>query len=157
MTDQKRNWRDEGVRIVRGDQLDSNTPQSPGMTRATAINNALAGAKKIWAGLASVEPNAKTAPHHHGSLESVVFVLKGKAQMRWGERLEYVAEANPGDFIFIPPFVPHQELNGSADQPLECVVIRSDQEPIVVNLKIDAAEKPEEVSWVDPSHPKANR
>jgi uncharacterized RmlC-like cupin family protein len=73
--------------------------------------------------------------------------------MRWGDRLEYVAEAGPGDFIFVPPFVPHQEINANPDEPLSCVVVRSDQEPIVVNLDITPAESPEAVAWVDPNHP----
>src|SRR3712207_9574901 len=80
-------------------------------------------------------------------------VVKGKARMRWGERLEFVAEAEPGDFIFVPPFVPHQEINASANEPLECVVIRSDNEAVVVNLpNVEPVEKPEEVYWVDPIH-----
>jgi uncharacterized RmlC-like cupin family protein len=73
--------------------------------------------------------------------------------MRWGEHLEFTAEAGPGDFIFVPPFVPHQEINASSDQPLQCVLVRSDQEPVVVNLEIDAVEDPEKVTWVDPHHP----
>ncbi len=73
-------------------------------------------------------------------------MVKGKARMRWGERLEYVAEAGPGDFIFVPPYVPHQEINASADEPLECVLVRSDQEAVVVNLAIEPVEKPESVA-----------
>ena len=73
--------------------------------------------------------------------------------MRWGEHLEFVAEAGPGDFIFVPPFVPHQEINASTDELLQCVLVRSDQEPVVVNLDIPAVEEPEEVYWVDPIHP----
>jgi uncharacterized RmlC-like cupin family protein len=73
--------------------------------------------------------------------------------MRWGERLEYVAEADAGDFIFIPPWVPHQEINSRTDEPLECVLVRSDQEPVVVNLEIEPAEPPEAVRWIDPNHP----
>jgi uncharacterized RmlC-like cupin family protein len=72
--------------------------------------------------------------------------------MRWGNRLEYVAEAGPGDFIFVPPYVPHQEINAAADEPLECVLVRSDQEAVVVNLDIPAVESPETVLWVDPIH-----
>jgi uncharacterized RmlC-like cupin family protein len=154
MTESKRKWRDDGVRIVRNDQLDSNTPQTQGMTRAAAINRAMAGANKLWAGTADIEPNAKTGPHHHGELESIIYVVSGRARMRWGQRLEYVAEARPGDFIYVPPFVPHQEINASSEEPLMCVVVRSDQEPIVVNLDIAAADPPEEVLWSDPSHPK---
>lgn len=148
------NWRDHGVRIVRSDQLDLNTLQTPGMTRAAAINRAMAGANKLWAGKVEIHPNAKTAPHHHGALESIIYVISGKARMRWGEKLEFVAEAGPGDFIFVPPYVPHQEINAMTNEPLLCVVVRSDQEPVVVNLNIAAVEKPEEVQWVDPGHPK---
>jgi uncharacterized RmlC-like cupin family protein len=100
-----------------------------------------------------IHPNAKTGAHHHGPVESVIFVVKGKARMRWGEHLEFTAEAVPGDFIWVPPFVPHQEMNGSADEPLECVLLRSGQEPVVVNLDIPAVENPEEVFWVDDIHP----
>jgi uncharacterized RmlC-like cupin family protein len=145
-------WRDHGVRIVRGAELDLNTPQTPGMTRAAAITHAKAGARKIWAGTVVIHPDAKTGPHHHGELESVIYVVRGRARMRWGERLEFTAEAGPGDFIFVPPFVPHQEINASPDAPLECVVVRSDQEPVVVNLDIPAAERPEEVRWEDELH-----
>jgi uncharacterized RmlC-like cupin family protein len=154
MTETKHNWRDQGVRVVRHDQLDSNTPQTVGMQRAAAITPVSAGAKKIWAGTVTIDPNARTGAHHHGELESVIYVLKGKARMRWGDRLEYYADAAPGDFIFVPPFVPHQEINASGDEPLVCVLVRNDQQPIVVNLAIEGIETPEEVSWVDPHHPK---
>jgi len=146
-------WRDGGVRIVHGDQLDSNTPQTPGMTRAAAINREMAGANRLWAGAVTVHPNAKTAPHHHGALESIIYIVSGRARMRWGERLEFFAEAGPGDFIFVPPFVPHQEINANPSEPLMCVVVRSDQEPIVVNLDIPTVDTPEEVVWVDLTHP----
>jgi uncharacterized RmlC-like cupin family protein len=145
-------WREHGVRVVRGDALDPNTPQTPGMTRAAAIDCARAGAQKIWAGTVLVDPNAKTGPHHHGALESVIYVVSGRARMRWGDRLEFVAEAGPGDFIYVPPYVPHQEINASRDAPLSCVVVRSDKDPVVVNLDIAPAETPEEVRWVDPIH-----
>ena len=147
-------WRTQGVRVVRGDQLDTNTPQTPGMNRAAAINYATAGAQKLWAGTVVIHPNAKTGAHHHGSLESVIYVVSGRARMRWGERLEFVAEAGPGDFIFVPPYVPHQEIKALTDEPLSCVLVRSDQEPVVVNLDIPTVEEPEEVLWVDPIHPK---
>lgn len=147
-------WRNDGVRIVSSTQLDANTPQTPGMTRAAAINRALAGSNKLWAGTVDVHPNAKTAPHHHGALESIIYIISGRARMRWGERLEFFAEAGPGDFIFVPPFVPHQEINANPTEPLRCVVVRSDQEPVVVNLDIPAAENPQEIFWIDPAHPK---
>jgi uncharacterized RmlC-like cupin family protein len=144
-------WRNHGVKIIPSDQLDTNTPQTPGMTRAAAITHARTGANKLWAGSVQIHANAKTGPHHHGELESIIYVVSGKARMRWGERLEFVAEAGPGDFIFVPPYVPHQEIN-AADQPLTCVVVRSGQEPVVVNLDLETKEPPEEVAWVDPIH-----
>ena len=152
-TESRLDWRLNGVRIVRSDELNLNTPQTPGMTRAAAITHATAGANKLWAGTVTIHPNAKTGPHHHGKLESVIYVISGRARMRWGERLEFVAEAGPGDFIYVPPFVPHQEINANQDESLACVVVRNDQEPIVVNLDIPPAESPEEVRWVDDVHP----
>jgi uncharacterized RmlC-like cupin family protein len=145
-------WKLHGVKVIPGDQLDQNTPQTPGMSRAAAINFARVGAQKIWAGAVTIHANAKTGAHHHGDLESVIYVLKGRARMRWGEHLEYVAEAGPGDFIFVPPYVPHQEINASSDESLECVLVRSGKDPVVVNLDIEPVEKPEQVAWVDPIH-----
>jgi uncharacterized RmlC-like cupin family protein len=145
-------WKTVGVKVIPGDQLDPNTAQTPGMDRAAAINFARVGAQKIWAGTVRIHANAKTGAHHHGHLESVIYVLKGRARMRWGARLEYVAEAGPGDFIFVPPYVPHQEINASTDETLECVLVRSDNEAVVVNLDIEPVEPPEEVRWIDPIH-----
>ena len=145
-------WRLRGVRVVHGDELDPNTPQTPGMSRAAAVNRARAGAEKIWAGTVTIHANAKTGAHHHGDLESIIYVVRGRARMRWGERLEFVAEAGPGDFIFVPPYVPHQEINASTDETLSCVLVRSDNEAVVVNLDIEPVEKPEQVLWIDPIH-----
>ena len=145
-------WKEHGVKVIPSDRLDPNTAQTPGMDRKAAIDFARVGAQKIWAGAVSIHPNAKTGAHHHGHLESVIYVLRGRARMRWGERLEYTAEAGPGDFIFVPPWVPHQEINASTDETLECVLVRSDNEAVVVNLDITGVEQPETVRWVDPIH-----
>jgi uncharacterized RmlC-like cupin family protein len=145
-------WKAHGIRIIRAGELDTNTAQTPGMTRAAAITHARTGASKLWAGTVTIQPAAKTGAHHHGALESVIYVLRGRARMRWGDRLEFTAEAGPGDFIYVPPYVPHQEINAAADEPLECVLVRSDQEAVVVNLDIPSVEKPETVYWVDPIH-----
>jgi uncharacterized RmlC-like cupin family protein len=145
-------WKIHGVRVIPGNSLDENTAQTPGMNRAAAINLARVGAQKIWAGTVSINPNAKTGAHHHGPLESVIYVVKGRARMRWGERLEYTAEAGPGDFIYVPPYVPHQEINASTEETLECVLVRSDNEAVVVNLDIEPVEKPVTVPWIDPIH-----
>ena len=145
-------WKHSGVRVIPGDQLDSNTAQTPGMNRAAAINAARVGAQKLWAGTVHIHPNAKTGAHHHGHLESVIFIVSGRARLRWGEKLEFVAEAGPGDFIFVPPWVPHQEINASRDEVLRCVLVRSDNEAVAINLDIEPAEQVEEVLWIDPTH-----
>jgi uncharacterized RmlC-like cupin family protein len=146
-------WKDHGVKIVRAGELDPNTPQTPGMSRAAAITHARTGANKLWAGTVVVQPDAKTGPHHHGELETVLYVVKGRARMRWGDHLEFTDHAGPGDFIYIPPFVPHQEINALADEICECVVVRSGQEPIVVNLQIDTPETPSGGQTDVPFHP----
>jgi uncharacterized RmlC-like cupin family protein len=147
-------WRSHGVRVVRSGELDTDTPQTPGMLRAAAITAARAGAEKLWAGTVVIEPDARTGAHHHGPVESVIYVVSGRARMRWGERLEFVAEAGPGDFIFVPPYVPHQEINAEPSEPLSCVVVRSGQVPVVVNLTLRHVEpNPEQVHWVDDIHP----
>jgi len=145
-------WKHDGVRVVPGDRLDANTAQTPGMDRRAAINFARVGAQRLWAGTVHIHPDAKTGAHHHGPLESVIYVVRGRARMRWGAALEFTAEAGPGDFIYVPPFVPHQEINASTDEPLECVLVRSGQIPVVVNLDIEPVEKPEQVRWTDDIH-----
>lgn len=147
-------WKLHGVRVVGHDQLDENTAQTPGMDRKAAINFARVGAQKLWAGTVHIHAGAKTGAHHHGALESVIYVIKGRARMRWGDRLEFTAEAGPGDFIYVPPYVPHQEINASPDEVLECVLCRSDGEAVAINLDIEAAEPPEQVLWIDPTHPR---
>jgi uncharacterized RmlC-like cupin family protein len=151
---QAADWRLQGVRIVRSSELDLNTPQTKGMTRAAAITHAVAGANKLWAGTVTINPKTVSGAHHHGELESVIYVVSGHARMRWGDNLEFTAVAGPGDFIYVPPFVPHQEINESSTESLSCVLVRSGQDPIVVNLDIKAAEQPEEVRWADSFHPK---
>ena len=154
MSEPQTDWKQHGIRIVRAGELDANTPQTPGMTRAAAITHATAGAQKLWAGTVVVQPNAKTGAHHNGQLETVLYIVKGRARFRWGEKLEYVDEAGPGDFIYVPPFVPHQEINASDETPLSCVLVRSGQEPVVVNLDLPGVElNPETVEWVDDLHP----
>jgi uncharacterized RmlC-like cupin family protein len=152
MTSPSDDWRSTGVRVIPGDQLDANTPQTPGMNRAAAINFARVGAQKLWAGTVHIHAGAKTGAHHHGDLESVIYVLKGRARMRWGEALEFTAEAGPGDFIYVPPFVPHQEINASDHETLECVLMRSGGDAVVVNLDIAPVEVPTTVPWIDPIH-----
>src|SRR5260370_32314263 len=110
---EKVDWKTHGVKVLPRDSLDTNTAVTPGMNRAAAINYARVGAQKLWAGTVNISANAKTGAHHHGALESVIYVVRGLARMRWGDRLEYVAEAGPGGFIFFPPHAPHPEVNPS--------------------------------------------
>ena len=152
MSQSSRRWRNDGVRIVRADELDSNTAQTPGMLRRAAVTAALTGASKLWAGTVTIDANARTGAHHHGDLESVIYVVNGVARMRWGEHLEFMAEAGPGDFIYVPPYVPHQEINASEDLKLHCVLARSGQQGLVYNLDLEAVEIPQLVRWVDDLH-----
>jgi len=152
MTQAEPRWKHDGVRVIAADQLDPNTAQTPGMNRAAAIDFARAGAQKLWAGTVSIHAGAKTGAHHHGPLESVIYVVRGKARMRWGESLEFTAEAGPGSFIFVPPWVPHQEINASDNETLECVLVRSDGQATAINLDIEPVEKPQTVKWIDPVH-----
>jgi uncharacterized RmlC-like cupin family protein len=110
------------------------------MSRAAAITHARTGASKLWAGTVTVQPAARTGAHHHGELETVLYIVRGHARFRWGDHLEFVEDAGPGDIIYVPPFVPHQEMNARPDEPVEAVVVRSGQEPIVVNLDIESPE-----------------
>lgn len=151
------NWKTTGVRVIPANSLDPVTSANmttPGMDRAAAINFARVGVQKLWAGTVHIHPDAKTGAHHHGHLESVIYVVKGRARMRWGDKLQFTAEAGPGDFIFVPPYVPHQEINASEEEGLECVLVRSDSEAVAVNLPdLEPVEKPESVRWIDPTHP----
>src|ERR1700730_4539931 len=97
-------WKTHGLRIVRSGQLDTNPPPTPGMTRAEGLSHAKVGAQKLWAGTVVVEPDAKTGPHHHGELETVIYVVRGRARFRWGDRLEFVDEAGPCRCQQVPPF-----------------------------------------------------
>ena len=146
-------WKHDGVRVIPAGSLDgAGVPSTAGMDRKAAIDFARAGAQKLWAGTVTIHAGAKTGAHHHGPLESVIYVVKGRARMRWGDKLEFTAEAGPGDFIFVPPYVPHQEINARDDETLECVLVRSDGQATSINLDIEPVEKPTEVPWVDPIH-----
>jgi uncharacterized RmlC-like cupin family protein len=152
MNSPSRRWRHDGVRVIGHDQLDDATAQTLGMRRRAAVTTKKTGATKLWAGTVTIDAKAKTGAHHHGELESVIYVVSGIARLRWGEQLEFVAEAGPGDFIYVPPWVPHQEINASDDLQLQCVLARSGQQGLVVNLDITPVELPELVRWIDDLH-----
>ncbi len=130
-----------GVRIIKPSMFDSNTPQTPGMQRMAAISKKLVGSEGLWAGVTVVQPNIASSVHHHGEQETVIYVVSGRGMMRWGDSMEFQEEVEPGDFIFVPPFVPHQEINPSQNTPSQWVIVRNSQEPIVVNLEPMTATK----------------
>jgi uncharacterized RmlC-like cupin family protein len=122
------------VRVVKPHQVDDQTPQTTGMRRFAAISHVLTGSESLWAGTMLAEPNTTSAVHHHGPQETVVYVVSGKSRVKWGSRLEHDVEFETGDFLFIPPYMPHQEINPSPDQQTMWVVVRSGQEAVVVQL-----------------------
>src|SRR5258708_30532956 len=122
------------VQVVKPLQCDAHTAQTTGMRRLAGVSHTLVGSEALWAGVMLAEPNTRSSVHHHGPLETVVYVLSGKSRVRWGSRLEHEADLEPGDFLLIPPYMPHQEINPSPDQATTWVVVRSGQEAVVVNL-----------------------
>jgi uncharacterized RmlC-like cupin family protein len=125
------------IHIIRPDQLNAETLQTSGSQRMSAISAAHGITSALWAGTFLVEPGAKTGIHHHGEQDTVVFVLEGEAIVRWGDFGEHRAAVRPGDFLHVPSWLPHQELNSSETTPFRWVVVRSTPEPIVVNLSND--------------------
>jgi uncharacterized RmlC-like cupin family protein len=123
------------VRVIKPQQFDANTPQTPGMQRVAAVSKQLAGAQGLWAGVTVVAPNVTSGVHHHGETETVIYVVSGYAKIRWGDRMQFEEDVEAGDFIYVPPLAPHQEINPSPDTPSQWVIIRNSQEPIVVNLE----------------------
>lgn len=122
------------VRVVKPLEFDDRTAQTEGMRRLAAISHDRVGSDALWAGIMLAEPNTASSVHHHGYQETVVYVLSGTSKVRWGSRLEHETDLEAGDFVFIPPYVPHQEINPSPDQPTQWVVVRSGQEAVVVSL-----------------------
>jgi uncharacterized RmlC-like cupin family protein len=142
MTDAK--WRD-AVRVMRaGDVRAKLAPDGTG--RVTAFDFTGSGGAQTWIGTVVQPPGADTGPHHHGRHEVLIYVVKGRTEIRWGERLEYAAEIGPGDTVYFAPYVPHQERNLDAREPMEFLVVRSDNAGIVVKLDTGAVERPEMVA-----------
>src|SRR3979411_1531859 len=122
------------IHIVSPAQFDSGTAQTPGSERRAAIAPALGIASAIWGGLFEVEPEARTGIHHPGQQETIAYVLSGICEVRWGEKGESSARAKAGDFIHVPAFLPHMEINPSKLEPFRWVVVRSTATPVVINL-----------------------
>jgi uncharacterized RmlC-like cupin family protein len=94
-------------------------------------------ASSLWAGIFVVEPSGQTGIHHHGEQDTIVYVLEGEAHIRWGELGEHSTVVGAGDFLHVPSWLPHQELNPSEEHLFRWVVVRSTSEPIIVNLPDD--------------------
>ena len=122
------------IRIVKPVSFGLGTAQTPGSVRLAAVAPELGIESRLWGGLFEVEPGTRTGIHHHGEQETIAYVLSGSCEVRWGVRGEYVAKAEAGDFIHVPPFLPHMEINPSNAEPFRWVVVRSTSTPIVVNL-----------------------
>jgi len=132
-------WAQHGVKIVHSDELDLNTTDLGHDTRCGNYPRESRG-KQVVGRHNGGSTGCQTGPHHHGELETVLYVVKGRIRMRWGDQLELSEEARPGDFIYVPPYVPHQEINASPDETCEAVVVRNGQDPIVVNLDVHTPE-----------------
>jgi uncharacterized RmlC-like cupin family protein len=118
-----------------GDGLDTGTTQTPGMTRYEAISGRTVGSEHLWMGRTHVAPSTSSGDHHHGDAETAIYVVSGRPVFVFaeGER-EVRIETQPGDFVFVPPWVPHREENPDGDDEAVVVIARSTQEGIVVNL-----------------------
>src|SRR6202795_1189516 len=125
------------IHIVSPAQFDRSTAQTSGSERRAAIAPALGIASAIWGGLFEVEPESRTGIHHHGEQETIAYVLSGICEVGRGARGEFRARAKAGDFIHVPAFLPHMEINPSKLEPFRWVVVRSTATPIVVNLPAD--------------------
>ena len=125
------------IRVVHPEQFSESTSQTSGSLRRAAISPRLGVESPMWAGTFLVQPGARTGIHHHGEQDTIVYVLEGEATVRWGERGETSATARAGDFLHVPAWVVHQEINPSTENPFRWIVVRSTPEPIVVNLPDD--------------------
>lgn len=125
------------LRVVRPHERDASTAQTPGMHREAGVAATTVGAEKIWVGHVTMAPGMKSGVHHHGPLESSIYIISGRARFRFGEGLEQEVEVAAGDFVYVPPEAIHQELNADDGAPVEMIVARDGQENIVVNVEME--------------------
>jgi uncharacterized RmlC-like cupin family protein len=125
------------ISVVHPAELSTETQQTSGSLRMSAIAATHGIASSLWAGIFVVEPSARTGIHHHGQQDTVVYVLEGEACVQWGNFGERSVTVRAGDFLHVPSWLPHQELNLSRENTFRWVVVRSTPEPIVVNLPDD--------------------
>lgn len=89
------------------------------------ISGQTVGAQGLSMHLVVIPPGARAEPHRHVGYETGIYVLEGKVLTRWGPALEHETVSEPGDFLFVPPGVPHEAINLSATEPARAVVARN--------------------------------
>jgi uncharacterized RmlC-like cupin family protein len=116
--------------------LAGDTAQTSGMRRVEAISGKSVGAEHLWMGQTHVPASTASGNHHHGESETAIYVVSGSPSFVLLEEdgTETRIDAAPGDYIFVPPFVPHREENRDPETEAVVVIARSTQEAIVVNL-----------------------
>ena len=123
------------VRHVKAGELDANTAQTEGMQRFAALSGATVGSEKLWMGETLAAPGSVSANHHHGDSETMIFIRAGHPEFVFFDGTSEVrVRTEPGDYVFVPPHLPHREENPDPSTPAELVIARSTQEAIVVNL-----------------------
>jgi uncharacterized RmlC-like cupin family protein len=123
------------VHHVKASELSSATAQTGGMQRFAASTGGSVGSEKIWMGKTKVAPQTASDNHHHGESETAIFVRSGHPEFVFHDGVEEVRVVTaPGDYILVPPYVPHREENPDTDNSAVIVIARSTQEAIVVNL-----------------------
>ena len=95
-----------------------------GVVGGSEVSEATAGAQRIYMGVFRVEPGARSRPHYHATCESAVYMLSGRLDVRWGERLEEAVSLEPGDLVYVPPRETHVLENLSDSEAAEYVVAR---------------------------------
>ncbi|MFF3255948.1 cupin domain-containing protein [Actinacidiphila glaucinigra] len=124
---------------IRAGALDGETAQTGGMRRFAAVSGRTVGSEKLWMGQTHVAPATASSDHHHGASETAIYVVSGHPEFVFlddsGDAPEEVRlRTSPGDYVFVPPFVPHREENPDPAQEAVVVIARSTQEAVVVNL-----------------------
>jgi uncharacterized RmlC-like cupin family protein len=133
------------IEHVRGTELRSDTAQTSGMRRFEAISGTTVGSQRLWMGRTHVPPATGSGDHHHGEAETAIYVVSGHPVFVFAEGdREVRVETGPGDYVFVPPYVPHREENPSGDEEAVVVIARSTQEGIVVNLPSLWAPRPQD-------------
>lgn len=121
------------VRVVRRSEASDQTSQTPGMARRSGVDAATSGATRIWMGRVTGLPGMDSGPHHHGASETAGYILSGRCRIYYGDGYSQYVDCEPGDFVFVPAYLPHIEVNLSQDEPIEFVTARS-PDNTVINL-----------------------